>query len=124
MYATTSLKDQMIGSEQVLLLELFNAGIEGVFQRGRALPGEKTIIDTFTPAAEAFKNAIDVQMSLADAIDKCIEAAEKGVENTIGMKAKKGRASYLGDRSIGHQDPGATSAFFILQALQKAIISE
>ncbi|MEM8863564.1 MAG: dihydroxyacetone kinase subunit DhaL, partial [Chloroflexota bacterium] len=87
------------------LLELLQAGIEGVFQRGRALPGEKTIIDTFTPAAEAFKDAIDAQLSLADAISKCLEAAEKGVENTIGMKAKKGRASYLGERSVGHQDP-------------------
>lgn len=103
------------------LLELFNAGIEGVFQRGRAVPGEKTIIDTFTPAAEAFKDAIDAQMNLTDALDQCLKAAELGVEKTVTMKAKKGRASYLGDRSVGHQDPGATSAFFILQALHTAI---
>lgn len=105
------------------LLELLSAGIEGVFQRGRAVPGEKTIIDTFSPATDAFKDAIDAQLNLHDALDKCLQAAELGVENTVNMKAKKGRASYLGERSIGHQDPGATSAYFILQALHKSIVA-
>ncbi|MEM7799142.1 MAG: dihydroxyacetone kinase subunit DhaL [Chloroflexota bacterium] len=102
------------------LIEFFNAGLEGVYQRGRAVPGEKTIIDTLTPATHALQSAFDRGLDMTKALALCLEKAERGMKETIPLQAKKGRASYLGERSIGHQDPGATSAYFIIEALVRS----
>lgn len=104
------------------LLELFNAGLEGVFQRGRAVPGEKTIIDTWTPATAALHTALQEGQDMEQALQQCLAAAERGMKSTIPLQAKKGRASYLGERSIGHQDPGATSSYLILKALRQSTL--
>lgn len=103
------------------LIELFNAGLEGVFQRGRAVTGEKTIVDALQPATAALQKALDSGEDLNQALPQCVAAAEQGMKATIPLQAKKGRASYLGERSIGHQDPGATSSYLILKALQQVV---
>ena len=99
------------------LAALLQAAVDGVVQRGRARLGDKTMVDALTPAAEAFKQAIGEGAGTIEALRRAVDAAEQGMKDTIPMLAKKGRASYLGERSIGHQDPGATSSYLILKAL-------
>ena len=90
-----------------------DAGIKGVQSRGKAQPGDKTMIDALLPALESLESADgDAGAALAKAAD----AAEEGMNATIPMEARKGRASYLGPRSVGHQDPGATSTHLLLAA--------
>jgi len=95
---------------------LFQAGIEGVVQRGKAAAGDKTMLDALFPALEAMRKGLDEGCSLAAILDAGVAAAQAGMLATIPMRARKGRASYLGARSIGHQDPGATSSYLLLQA--------
>jgi phosphoenolpyruvate---glycerone phosphotransferase subunit DhaL len=95
----------------------FEAAVEGVKARGKATTGEKTMVDALEPAAAALKAAVAEGASMADAFDRAAAAARTGMEATIPLLATKGRASYLGDRSIGHQDPGATSSYLIVQAI-------
>lgn len=97
------------------LLAILQAGLEGVLQRGKAQLGDKTMVDVLSPAVVAFGEAID--QGTVEALREAVAAAEKGLQETIPMLAKKGRASYLGQRSIGHQDPGGTSAFLLLRCL-------
>ena len=96
-------------------LELAIAGIQ---KRGKADKGEKTMLDALMPAKEAFDEAIEAGKDLLEALDNACTAAEDGVEYTKTIAATKGRASYLGDRSIGHQDPGATSATMTLEVIR------
>ncbi|MGH2750289.1 MAG: dihydroxyacetone kinase subunit DhaL [Actinomycetota bacterium] len=91
------------------------AGLKGVAARGKAEPGDKTMIDALTPAAEALSKAASEDASLADALRRAAGAAEEGMKATIPLVARKGRASYLGERSAGHQDPGATSSFLLMK---------
>lgn len=100
-----------------LAAQMLRAAIDGVEQRGGASRGDKTMIDALEPAYEAFTAAKDKGSTLAECLDAAAAAAEQGVEFTKTIAARKGRASYLGDRSIGHQDPGATSVTIILKAL-------
>ncbi len=79
------------------------------------------MVDALTPGVEAYKSAISKKAGLKDALKQAVFAAEQGMKNTIPMQAKKGRASYLGERSIGHQDPGATSSYLILKALSDSV---
>ena len=95
---------------------LFQAGIEGVGQRGKAAAGDKTMMDALLPALDAMRKACAEGGSLTAILDRGAAAARAGMLGTIPMQARKGRASYLGARSIGHQDPGATSAYLLLQA--------
>ncbi|BAZ29699.1 dihydroxyacetone kinase subunit L [Cylindrospermum sp. NIES-4074] len=97
------------------LLAILQAGLEGVLQRGKAQLGDKTMVDVLSPAVVAFGEAID--QGTVEALREAVAAAENGLQETIPMLAKKGRASYLGERSIGHQDPGGTSAFLLLRCL-------
>lgn len=90
------------------------AGLEGVVARGRAQSGDKTMYDALAPACDALDEAIAEGVSLPDALDRAADAAEAGRDATIPMLARKGRASYLGERSVGHQDPGATSAALLV----------
>jgi dihydroxyacetone kinase-like protein len=92
------------------------AGLEGVVARGRAQSGDKTMYDALAPACDALDEAIAGGMGLSDALDRAAVAAEAGRDATIPMLARKGRASYLGERSVGHQDPGATSAALLVMA--------
>jgi dihydroxyacetone kinase-like protein len=97
-------------------LTLFQAGIEGVQQRGKAAAGDKTMVDALLPALEAMRKAAQNGCSMTVILNTGVEAAHAGMLGTIPIQARKGRASYLGARSIGHQDPGATSAWLLLQA--------
>jgi len=99
------------------LLGLLDAGINGIVQRGRAQPGDKTMIDAWMPALAALQLALRAGQDLPTALQACVTAAATGMQATIPLQAKKGRASYLGERSIGHQDPGATSTYLLLKAL-------
>lgn len=92
------------------------AALNGVVMRGKAELGDKTMVDALTPAVNALSQAIEEHKSISEAIRLSSEAARKGMEETIPLVARKGRASYLGERSAGHQDPGATSSFLLLKA--------
>ncbi len=105
------------------LLQTFDSSLAGLVHRGRAQVGDKTMVDAWTPAVEALKLATDGEQELIVALQVCVSAAEEGMKATIPLQAKKGRASYLGQRSVGHQDPGATSTYLILNALL-ATVSE
>jgi dihydroxyacetone kinase-like protein len=92
------------------------AGVAGVQDRGKAEPGDKTMIDALIPAREALKEALGGGATFADALTRSAAAAEQGMRDTVPLVARKGRASYLGERSAGHQDPGATSSHLLLEA--------
>lgn len=98
--------------------ELFEVIIAGIQQRGKAERGEKTMLDAIIPACEAYSAAADEGKDLAACLDAMCAAAAEGVEFTKTIRATKGRASYLGDRSIGHQDPGATSSLLTMEAIR------
>lgn len=91
------------------------AAINGIKMRGKAAEGEKTMLDALCPAYKAIKAGIDGGKNLIDALADGVDAAQAGVEYTKTIIATKGRASYLKERSIGHQDPGATSSLYMLQ---------
>lgn len=99
------------------LVAALSAAVEGVATLGRSTTGEKTMLDAMAPAAAAALDALDRGADLAGVAQAAAVAAAHGAEQTIPMLATKGRASYLGERSIGHQDPGATSAALLLGAL-------
>jgi dihydroxyacetone kinase-like protein len=94
----------------------FRAGMAGIVARGKAEVGDKTMIDSWSPAVEAYDSAVADGGDLSAAVAAAAEAAAKGCEATIPLVARKGRASYLGERSAGHQDPGATSTTLLLRA--------
>jgi phosphoenolpyruvate---glycerone phosphotransferase subunit DhaL len=98
-------------------VSMLAAAIQGIKDRGKAVQGEKTMLDALEPAYDAFLLASKEDKSLAACLEYACDAAQRGVEFTKTIKATKGRASYLGDRSIGHQDPGATSSLIMLQAI-------
>jgi dihydroxyacetone kinase-like protein len=100
---------------------MLEAGLKGVQMRGKAEPGDKTMVDALAPAVEALEHAQQDGAELPDALERSAQAAREGMEKTVPMVARKGRASYLGDRSAGHQDPGATSSYLLLQAAVDAL---
>ena len=106
------------------LVSVLDAGVEGLIKRGRAELGDKTMVDALSPAIDAMKAAQSDGEELPAVIKAGVDAAEKGVEATIPLVAKKGRASYLGERSAGHPDPGATSSFYLLGKLAEAITKD
>ncbi len=110
----TSGKHELYEADVVNLLEV---ALEGIKARGKAKPGEKTMVDALTPALAAAKEAEAQQLGLSELLRSASDAAEQGMKATIPLLATKGRASYLGERSIGHQDPGATSSWLILKTL-------
>ncbi|PAX45725.1 dihydroxyacetone kinase subunit DhaL, partial [Brunnivagina elsteri] len=93
------------------MLDMLTAGLNGVIERGKTELGDKTMLDVLFPAVRAFEKAVDERKVMRDAMGQALAAAEQAMKDTTLMQAKKGRASYLGDRSIGHQDPGATSCY-------------
>jgi phosphoenolpyruvate---glycerone phosphotransferase subunit DhaL len=91
------------------------AAIAGVQMRGKAEPGDKTMVDALMPGKDALAQALSEGADFADALRRSATAAEEGMRATVPLVARKGRASYLGDRSAGHQDPGATSSYLLLK---------
>jgi dihydroxyacetone kinase-like protein len=109
------------GDELVAALE---AAVEAVVELGAAQPGDKTMIDALTPAVDGLRSALASGVGLEEAVSAAADAALEGARETIPLQARKGRASYLGERSIGHQDPGATSTALLLRALAVAVSRE
>jgi phosphoenolpyruvate---glycerone phosphotransferase subunit DhaL len=93
---------------------MLEAGVNGVQARGKAEPGDKTMVDALVPALEALRSAAHDGSGLAEALRRSADAAEEGMRATSPLEARRGRASYLGPRSVGHQDPGATSTQLLL----------
>ena len=102
-------------------LACLDAAVEGVKMRGRSTQGEKTMLDAMIPALEAMRQAKEEGLDTAEILLKGTQAAEAGVEYTKTIIATKGRASYLGERSIGHQDPGATSFTDMLDTVRLCV---
>jgi phosphoenolpyruvate---glycerone phosphotransferase subunit DhaL len=96
--------------------DALEAGAKGVQARGKAEPGDKTMMDALLPAVAALREAEQDGAALGDALRRSTAAAEEGMRATVPLEARKGRASYLGPRSVGHQDPGATSTHLLLSA--------
>lgn len=100
-------------------VKAMEAAVDGIKMRGKATEGEKTMLDALCPALKVMQDEVAAGRSLKEALQDAAAAAEKGVEYTKTIIATKGRASYLGERSLGHQDPGATSSLYLLQVLEE-----
>lgn len=129
LYGTLFLRASTVvaGSQELKsedIVALLQAGLDGVVQRGKAGLGDKTMLDVLFPAVVTFRHAVGEGKSALEAMQQTVAAAERGMKDTIPMLARKGRASYLGERSIGHQDPGATSAYLMLKSLLAILESE
>ena len=103
------------------LLAALTDGLAAIQRLGAAVPGDKTMVDAYAPALAAFEHALAEHGDLAAATAAAAEAAEEGMRATTSLTARKGRASYLGARSVGHQDPGATSTALIFRALADVV---
>ena len=103
------------------LVEVLAAALASVRDLGTATVGDKTMVDALEPAVDTLRARLNDGASLQRGLDDAAAAAEAGMRATIPLQARKGRASYLGERSVGHQDPGATSTALIMRALQKAV---
>jgi dihydroxyacetone kinase-like protein len=118
-HAGRSLGDaESFDSEQ--LTSALQAAVDGIVELGAAARGDKTMIDALAPAVDSLRAAVEAGEPLDRALARAADAAEEGARATVPMQARKGRASYLGERSIGHQDPGATSSALIVRALSHA----
>jgi dihydroxyacetone kinase-like protein len=106
------------------LAAAFQAALDGVVELGAAQEGDKTMVDSLSPAVRALDDSLQDGASIADALAKAQAASEAGMRATVPLQAQKGRASYLGERSIGHQDPGATSTALIVAALAQSVAGE
>lgn len=113
-------RQQLGPAELVVALE---AAMEGIMARGKAQRGEKTMLDAIGPGIDVLKQAQTSGEDFMLAMRRAVDAVEQGMKSTIPMLATKGRASYLGERSIGHQDPGATSSFYMAQVLLEMVES-
>jgi len=112
-FASAELDDGLTPESAVAFAETY---LEKVQDRGDATVGDQTVVDALTPAVHTFKKSIETDdLPPLEALAKAVDAAERGVAFTVPIRAKKGRASYLGWRSVGHQDPGATSVLYILE---------
>lgn len=126
LYGTAFLKAAMAVNGRMELdkddiVKLFDEAIKGVVMRGKAKQGEKTMLDALIPAFEEIKSSFEDGSTLPEAFNKASKAAYDGVEYTKTIRATKGRASYLGDRSIGHQDPGATSSYLMIKTIAETL---
>ena len=103
------------------LVQVLAAALASVKDLGTAAVGDKTMVDALEPAVDTLRARLTEGASIDDALDASAGAAEAGMRATVPLQARKGRASYLGERSVGHQDPGATSTALIIRALQRAV---
>jgi len=113
--STVAVDKQELTDEEIV--GLLQAGLDGVLQRGKAQLGDKTMVDVLSPSVDTFAQAVGEGKNTLAAMQEAVVAAEQAMKDTIPMLARKGRASYLGERSVGHQDPGATSAYLMLKCL-------
>ncbi len=111
-------KDELAADDFVQFIE---AGVGGILQRGRPELGDKTMYDLWAPVLEAMKDEAGNASEVIAVVDAALPVAEKALADTIPLQAKKGRASYLGERSIGHQDPGATSSYYMIETLRDVL---
>jgi phosphoenolpyruvate---glycerone phosphotransferase subunit DhaL len=105
------------------LVEVLTAALAAVQDLGSAEPGDKTMVDALAPALSALRDGLDAGHPVDAALAAAADAAEEGARATTPMQARKGRASYLGERSVGHRDPGATSTALIVRALGSAFVT-
>jgi phosphoenolpyruvate---glycerone phosphotransferase subunit DhaL len=129
LYGTAFLQaGEVLGEQQTfgprLLLDAMRAALEGVQRVGAASVGDKTMVDALTPALAAYELELRMGGSLETSVSGAREAAADGMRGTIPLQARKGRASYLGPRSVGHQDPGATSTALMFAALEQAVLAD
>lgn len=103
------------------MLQMMEAGLDGVIGRGKASLGDKTMVDVLSASVDAFGRAVVGGKDMLEAMEQSVDAAEMAMKDTMNMLAKKGRASYLGERSLGHKDPGAASCYFMLKSLFKTL---
>lgn len=118
MSAAVGTREQLTFEE---LIDALKSGVDGVVSRGKAELGDKTMCDVWLPVLQSIKASLAQGQSPDHLLSEMVELAEHNAVATIEMQAKKGRASYLGERSVGHQDPGATSSLLMIKALQQAI---
>lgn len=128
LYGTFWMKGGMVlaGKEEINSEDFFKfieAGVGGILLRGRPNSGDKTMYDLWAPVLEKIKECVDNGNDVSAIVDTILPVGEKALADTIPMQAKKGRASYLGERSIGHQDPGATSSLYMLETLREVLAS-
>ncbi|MFU0824658.1 dihydroxyacetone kinase subunit DhaL [Clostridium sp.] len=126
LYGTAFMKAAMVvnGKSEIDIKDfekMLEAALGGIKMRGKAELNDKTMIDAIEPALNSLRSSIENGLSSKEALKEAVEAAYKGVEHTKEIAARKGRASYLGERSIGHQDAGATSSALILETIYKEI---
>lgn len=122
LYGTAFIKASMLGKGKIEISledyrEILKAAIDGIKMRGKGEKGDKTMLDALIPAYDEVCYGIENKLSAVNTLKNSVEAARSGVEYTKLIAARKGRASYLCDRSIGHQDPGATSSLMILEVV-------
>lgn len=126
LYGTAFLKASIVVNGKMILenediLKMFEEMIGGIKMRGKGERGEKTMLDSIIPAYDSLKESFGSGKDVVQAFRTAAEQAFEGVEFTKTIKATKGRASYLGDRSIGHQDPGATSSYLMINAVYETL---
>jgi phosphoenolpyruvate---glycerone phosphotransferase subunit DhaL len=129
LYGTFFLKASAVSTAKTELsnqevVELLKAGLDGVLQRGKAQLGDKTMIDVLAPAIATLEEAVNQGQPLNQALPQMVTIADQKLQDTVPMQARKGRASYLGERSIGHQDPGATSTYLLLKTLADTLTDQ
>jgi dihydroxyacetone kinase-like protein len=129
LYGTALMKAGMALSNKKTMnikdfVEILQVALDGIKMRGKAVEGEKTMIDALSPAIEAGKKAINEGKSTKEILTSIRDTAKQGVENTKSIIATKGRASYLGERSLGHQDAGATSMYLILNTITEELVKD
>lgn len=103
--------------DAIAIVKMLQAGVDAVMSRGRSRPGEKTMLDVLVPAVAAMRTGVEGGIPIADVLTSIRQATEDGRKATIDMVATKGRASFLGERSVGHADPGATSSSILVHAV-------
>src|SRR5689334_757385 len=113
--------EEFDGAQLALAL---HAALDGIVELGAAQEGDKTMVDSLSPAVRALDESLQEGASIAQALAQAHTASEAGMRATVPLQAHKGRASYLGERSIGHQDPGATSTALIVAALARSVAAE
>jgi dihydroxyacetone kinase-like protein len=114
-------KEELASEDWAAALE---AAVTGVQARGKAEPGDKTMVDALLPARDALRSAVEEGATTKEALERSAAAAEEGMKATIPLVARKGRASYLGERSAGHQDPGATSSYLLIKTAADTLTDE
>jgi len=126
LYGTVFLRMATTTSGKALLTaqdvgEMLRAGRQGIVDRGKAEVGDATMLDAWDPAVAAYGESVNAGQDLPAALEVADKAAEQGAQSTVPLVARKGRASYLGERGIGHQDPGATSSAMLFHALKISV---